>query len=93
MVIEFGKNFSLHFFCYKLIYEALQSLYSIYKYRNVSANELRRKLVLNITASLNLILQPPFIDTVGSLLFSVATTAADYTFDLNSQSVCGKHTI
>jgi NCK-associated protein 1 len=49
----------------KLIYEALQSLSGIYKQKNSTAEELRRNLMLNLSASPNLMLQPPFTDTIN----------------------------
>lgn len=48
----------------KLIYEALQSLVPIYKQKNVTAEELRRNLALNLSACPNLMMQPKFTDTV-----------------------------
>ncbi len=48
----------------KLIYEALQSLVHVYKGKNATADELRRTLRLNLSASPNLMLQPPFPETV-----------------------------
>lgn len=51
-------------YIFKLIYEALQSLSSIYKQKNLTAEELRRNLILNLSGSPNLMLQPPFTDTV-----------------------------
>lgn len=50
--------------CLQLIYEALQSLVPIYKQKNVTAEELRRNLALNLSASPNLMMQPKFTDTV-----------------------------
>jgi len=49
----------------KLIYESLQSLSVIYKQKNSTAEELRRNLMLNLSASPNLMLQPPFTDTIN----------------------------
>ena len=47
-----------------MIYEALQSLSSVYKQKNLTAEELRRTMILNLSGSPNLMLQPPFTDTV-----------------------------
>ena len=49
----------------KLIYEALQSLTSVYKQKNGTADELRRNLTLNLSAAPNLMLQPSLSDTVN----------------------------
>ena len=49
---------------FQLIYESLQSLSLIYKQKNATADELRRNLFLNLSASPTLMLQPPFTDTV-----------------------------
>jgi NCK-associated protein 1 len=49
----------------KLIYEAIQSLCGIHKTKNATTEELRRNLTLNMTASPNLMLQPPYTDTVS----------------------------
>jgi hypothetical protein len=49
----------------KLIYEALQSLSSVYKQKNSTAEELRRNLFLNLSSCPNLMLQPPFTDNVN----------------------------
>lgn len=54
------KKFKL----FKLIYEALQSLSNVYKHKNSSSDDLRRSLLLNLSATPNLMLQPPFTDTV-----------------------------
>ena len=52
----------------KLIYEAIQSLSGIHKTKNATTEELRRNLTLNLSASPNLMLQPPFTDTVSYLV-------------------------
>ncbi|CAF1006447.1 unnamed protein product [Brachionus calyciflorus] len=54
----------------KLIYECLQSLVPIYKQKNVTAEEMRRNLMLNLSACPNLMLQPPFTDTINCDILS-----------------------
>ena len=49
----------------KLIYESLQSLAGVYKQKSSTAEDMRRNLMLNLSSSPNLMLQPPFTDTIN----------------------------
>lgn len=55
----------------KLVFESLLSFHGKFKMKNMSAEDLRRKLVLNLTSQANTITEPPYTDAVS---FSIAAS-------------------